>query len=68
MIKVTATPNNTILNSESILWEITWQRNLEPPQGQVVILPPKGWSDPLLKKVLPDDVLKELIKKYDLQQ
>ena len=68
MIKVTATPNNEILKSESILWEITWQRNLEPPQRQVVMLPPKGWSDPLLKKVLPDDVIKELIKKYDLQQ
>ena len=68
MIKVTATPNNEILMSESILWEITWQRDLEPPQGQVIMLSPKGWSDPLLKKILPSDVVEALIKKYDLQQ
>ena len=67
MIKVTATPNNQILKSESILWEITWQCDVEPPQGQVVMLPPKGWTDPLLKKVIPNDVVEALIKKYDLQ-
>ena len=65
-LKVSATPNDELLKSESLLWEITWQREFESPQGKVIMLPPKGWTDPLLKKVLPHDVIQALIKKYDI--
>ena len=67
-LKVSARPNDELLKSQSLLWEITWQRELEPPQGKVIMLPPKGWTDPLLKKVLPNDVVQALIKKYDINQ
>ena len=65
-IKVFAKPNNEIMLGGAILWEVTWQRKNEDMFGQVIQLPPKGWSDPLLKEVLPEDVIKALITKYEL--
>ena len=42
------------------LWEVTWQRKDEDMFGQVIQLPPKGWSDPLLKQILPEDVVERI--------
>ena len=52
-MKVFATPNTEIMLGGSILWEVTWQRKDEDMFGQVIQLPPKGWSDPLLKQYCP---------------
>ena len=66
MIAVTATPNDDIMNSGSILWEVTWQKDLEPPQGKLIMMPPGGWADPILEDFLPREVIKALIEKYGL--
>ena len=66
MIVVSATPNDDIMNSGSILWEVTWQKDLEPPKGKLVTMPPGGWADPILEDFLPKEVIKALIEKYGL--
>ena len=35
--------------------------------SQMVLLPPLGWSDPILQEVLPADVIEALLRKYGLQ-
>ena len=67
-MKVFAKPNNEIMLGGAILWEITWQRKNEDMVGQVIQLPPRGWSDPLLKEHLPEDVIEALITKYELNE
>jgi len=67
-MKVSAKPNNEIMLGGAILWEVTWQRKDEDMFGQVIQLPPKGWSDPLLKQVLPEDVVEALITRYELHE
>ena len=68
MILVTATPNDDIMKSGSILWEVTWQKDLETPKGKVIMMPPGGWADPILEDFLPKEVIEELIKKYGLNE
>ena len=67
-MKVFASPNTEIMLGGSILWEISWQRKGEDMFSQLVQLPLGGWSDPLLKKILPEDVVEALINKYDLNE
>ena len=65
-MKVFASSNTEIMLSGAILWEVSWQRKGEDMFSQMIMLPPSGWSDPLLKEVLPEDVIKASITKYDL--
>ena len=67
-MKVFASPNTEIMLGGAILWEIYWQRKNEDMFSQLVQLPPRGWSDPLLKKILPKDVIEALIIKYELHE
>ncbi len=67
-MKVFAKPNNEIMLGGAILWEVTWQRKDEDMFSQLIQLPPGGWSDPLLKKILPKDVIEALITKYQLHE
>ncbi len=67
-MKVFASPNTEIMLGGAILWEISWQRKGEDMFSQLVQLPPGGWSDPLLKKILPKDVIEALITKYQLHE
>ena len=67
-MKVFASPNTEIMLGGFILWEISWQRKGEDMFSQLVQLPLGGWSDPLLKKILPEDVVEALITKYDLNE
>ena len=67
-MKVSAKPNNEIMLGGAILWEISWKRKGEDMFSQFVQLPPGGWSDPLLKKILPEDVVEALIAKYELNE
>jgi len=50
------------------LWEVCWQRKGEDMFSLMVQLPPKGWLDPDLVDVLPKDVIKALIKKYNFNE
>ena len=67
-MKVFASPNTEIMLGGAILWEICWQRKAQDMFSQLVQLPPGGWSDPLLKKILPEDVVEALITKYELHE
>ena len=67
-MKVFASPNTEIMLGGAILGEIYWQRKNEDMFSQLVQLPPGGWSDPLLKKILPKDVIEALIIKYELHE
>ena len=67
-MKVFASPNTEIMLGGAILWEIYWQRKNEDMFSQLVPLPPGAWSDPLLKKILPKDVIEALIIKYELHE
>ena len=66
-MKVWASPNIEIKLGGGILWEVNWQRPNEDMHSQLVLLPPLGWSDPILSEVLPSDVIQALLKKYGLQ-
>tara|TARA_R100001510_G_C7642892_1_gene200454 strand:+ start:1272 stop:1487 length:216 start_codon:yes stop_codon:yes gene_type:complete len=66
-MKVYASPNIEIKLGGGILWEITWQRPNEEMNSRLILLPPKGWSDPILEDVLPTDVIQALLQKYGLQ-
>tara|TARA_B100001989_G_C24334039_1_gene361518 strand:+ start:306 stop:509 length:204 start_codon:yes stop_codon:yes gene_type:complete len=66
-MQVFASPNTEILLGGAILWEVNWQRKNEVMQSQMIMLPPKGWSDPMLEEFLPSDVIEALLKKYGLQ-
>ena len=48
-MQVFASPNTEIMLGGGILWEISWQRKNEDIHSQMVMLPPKGWSDPCLQ-------------------
>jgi len=65
-MKVFATPNVEIMLGGGIVWEVNWQRKNEDMKGTIFQLPKKGWNDPLLKEVLPEDVIEAIIKKYKL--
>ena len=67
-MKVSAKPNNEIMLGGAILWEVTWQRKGEDMFSQMIMLPQYGWSDPLLKEHLPEDVIEALITKYELNE
>jgi hypothetical protein len=66
-MQVFASPNTEIMLGGGILWEICWQRKNEDMHSTMLRLPPKGWSDPSLKELLPDDVIYALLRKYGLQ-
>ena len=67
-MKVFASPNTEIMLGGFILWEISWQRKGEDMFSQLIQLPAGGWSDPLLKEHLPEDVVEALITKYELNE
>ena len=67
-MKVSASPNTEIMLGGAILWEVSWQRKGEDMFSQMIMLPPLGWFDPLLKEHLPEDVIEALITKYKLNE
>jgi len=66
-MQVFASPNTEILLGGGILWEVCWQRKNEDMHSAMIMLPPLGWSDPLLQEFLPADVIEALMRKYGLQ-